>query len=232
MRLKTNFPLLDKMLGGGFSQQSLVVVNDTSATSGWMLLSTILSQELEKEKYAIIMAFDHSPNLMRKQLKTSGIDVKKLEEEHKLFFVNCFKFAEKIGPLTVTNPSSSPEVMRPFREVNRITKGKMKNKTVCVVDSLLSLTTLFSIRDAVSFGLLMREITVKYGCVAFLLIPDSVDEKCTKMIEYNTDIVLEFKIKEHEGKKRPMLRINRRFSSLPSDWIPYVAKNGSIRKIG
>ena len=230
--MKTRFPLLDKMLGGGFSQQSLVVVNDTSATSGWNLLSNILSQELKKEKYAIIMAFDHTPNLMRKQLMNSGIDVETFEEKQKLFFINCFKFAEKIGPLTVTNPSSSPEVMRPFREINKITKGKMKNKTVVVVDSLLSLTTLFSTRDAVSFGLLMREITVKYGCVAFLLIPDSVDEKCIKMIEYNTDVAMELKLNEHEGKEQPMLRIKRRLGSPPSDWIPYVSKGGSTRKKG
>ena len=180
-RLKSNFPALNKILKGGFPSESLVAINDVPVGSGWLLASSILSKELERGNYGIFLAFDHSPNLIKKQLKSIGVEVAKYEKEQKLFFVNCFKFSEKTGPLTITNPSSSPEVFRPFREVNRITEGKMKNKTLCVVDSVLSLSTLFSIQHAVSFSLLMREIAVRFGCIVFLLIPNPVEAKCTDM---------------------------------------------------
>lgn len=232
MRLKTHFPVLDKLLGGGFPQQSLVAMNDTSTASGWTLVSSIISHELEKGNYGVIMSFGHSPDLLREQLKISGIIATKFEEEQKLFFVNCFKFAEKTAPLTITNPSSGREVMKAFREINEITEGKMKDRTVCVVDSMLTLSTLFTLRHAVGFGLLMREITKKYGCIVFLLVPESVDEKCAGMIEYSADVAMEFRIREYEGKERPMLRIKRRLSVPPSNWIPYVTKGGSVREIG
>ncbi|MFX1486723.1 MAG: RAD55 family ATPase [Promethearchaeota archaeon] len=221
-RLKSNLPGLDKILKGGFPLESLVSINDVTAGSGWLLSSSILSNELKKKKYGIFMAFDHSPDLIRKQLKSIGIDAAKYEEEEKLFFVNCFKFSEKTGPLTITNPSSSPEVLRPFREVNRITEGKMKDKTVCIVDSVLSLSTLFSIQHAVSFSLLMREIATRFGCVVFLLIPDPVDQECRDMIEYNSDVILEFKIREHKREERPMVRVRKLLIAAgPSDWIIY-----------
>ncbi len=221
-RLKSNLPDLDKILKGGFPSESLVSINDVTAGSGWLLSSSILSRELEKKNYGIFMAFDHSPDLMRKQLKSIGIDAPKYEEEERLFFVNCFKFSEKMGPLTITNPSSSPEVLRPFREVNRVTEGKMRNKTVCIVDSVLSLYTLFSIQHAVSFSLLIREIATRFGCVVFLLIPDPVDQKCKDMIEYNSDVILEFKIREHKKEEQPMVRVRKLLiAARPSDWIVY-----------
>lgn len=230
MRLKTHIPVLDEMLGGGFPQQSLVVINDISATSGWVLVSNILSHELRKGNYGIIVTFDHSPELLRGQLKDSGINATKFEREQRLFFINCFKYAEKAGPLTITNPSNALEVMRPFREINGITEGRIKNRTVCVVDSVLTLSTLFSVQHAVGFGLLMREITAKYGCIVFLLVPENVDEKCVSMIEYNTDFAMELRIREHEGKEQPMLRIKRRVSSPPSKWVPYLTKGPSVKK--
>ncbi|MFX0097361.1 MAG: RAD55 family ATPase [Candidatus Hodarchaeota archaeon] len=219
--LKSNFPALDKILKGGFPSESLVSINDVPAGSGWLLASSILSKELQRGNYGIVLAFDHSPDLIRKQLKSIGTKVAKYEKEEKLFFVNCFKFAEKTGPLTITNPSSSPEVLRPFREVNRITEGKMRNKTVCVVDSVLSLSTLFSIQHAVSFSLLIREIAIRFGCIVFLLIPNPVEAQCTDMIEYNSDVILEYRIREHEGEEQPMLRVKKLLiAARPSDWIP------------
>ena len=221
-RLKTNSPALNKILKGGFPSESLVSINDVPAGSGWLLASSILSKELERGNYGIFLAFDHSPDLIRIQLKSIGIEAAKYEKEEKLFFVNCFKFSEKTGPLTITNPSSSPEVLRPFREVNRITAGKMKNRTLCVVDSMLSLSTLFSIQHAVSFSLLMREIAVRFGCIVFLLIPNPVEAKCTDMIEYNSDVIIEYSIREHEGEEKPMLRVKKLLKAArPSGWISY-----------
>ncbi|MFX0068569.1 MAG: RAD55 family ATPase [Promethearchaeota archaeon] len=221
-RLKSNFPTLDKILKGGFPSESLVAINDVPAGSGWLLANIVLSKELERGNHGIVLTFDHSPDLMRRQLESIGINVAEYEKGGKLFFVNCFKFAEKTGPLTITNPSSSPEVLRPFREVNRITEGKMKNKTVCVVDSVLSLSILFSIQHAVSFSLLMREIAIRFGCIVFLLIPNPVEANCTDMIEYNSDVILEFRIREHEGEEQPMLRVKKfLIAARPSDWISY-----------
>jgi len=42
------------------------------------------------------------------------------------------------------------------------------------------------------------------------------------MIEYNSDVILEFRIREHEGEEQPMLRVKKLLiAARPSDWISY-----------
>lgn len=233
MHIRT-FPVLDKILDEGISPRNMVIINDTPAANGYLLADQIFFQELDRNKYGIFMAFDHSPNMLRQKFKAIGFDSEKYEQEGKLFVINCFKFVEKSGPFAVTDPSNRPEVIRPFREISRVTKGKMKNNSVCVVDSLLSLSTLFSIQHVISFSLLMREMSIKYGCTIFMIAPQAIDKicKCLELVEYNSDIVIEFRIREHDKKNQPMLRVKRLGGSPPSDWMPFLVKKGVIKSIG
>ncbi|MFX1598373.1 MAG: RAD55 family ATPase [Promethearchaeota archaeon] len=233
LRIKT-FPYLDRILDEGISPQNMIIINDTPAANGYLLADQIFFQEMDRNRYGVFMAFDHSAEMVRQKFKAIGFDSQKYEEEGKLFILNCFKFVEKSGPFAITDPSNRPEVIRPFREINKVTKGRMKNNTVCVVDSLVSLATLYSVQHVISFSLLMREMSIKYGCTIFMIAPQAIDKicRCLELIEYNSDVVIEFRIRDHEKKSQPMLRVKRLGGSPPSGWLPFVVKKGVIKSIG
>lgn len=212
----------------------MIIINDTPAANGYLLADQIFFQELDRNKYGIFMTFDHPEEMVRQKFKAIGFDSTKYEDEGKLFIINCFKFVEKSGPYAITDPSNRPEVIRPFREINKVTKGRMKNNTVCVVDSLVALATLFSVQHVISFSLLMREMSIKYGCTIFMIAPKAIDKicRCLELIEYNLDIVIEFRIREYEDRSQPMLRVKRLGGSPPSDWLPFTVERGVIKSIG
>jgi len=63
---------------------------------------------------------------------------------------------------------------------------------------------------------------------------ESIDKicRCLELIEYNSDIVIEFRIREHEKKSQPMLRVKRLVGSPPSGWLPFAVEKGVIKSIG
>jgi KaiC/GvpD/RAD55 family RecA-like ATPase len=225
---KTFSPEFDRILGGGVPRPSTMLFQVSPATYGWHHAASLLFDGLRKEEFGIYITFDHSPSLIRHILRNFGLDVKGFEDSHRFFIVNGFRWGEKEGPYFIRDPSNYAELVNVFAMIRENAGGNLTNNCRCMVDSTVSLFFGYGAAKMVSFALLLREISVQTGLASVILSPMAIGRRINHILGFNSDIIVEFRGFEENGKLVNKVRVAKKLAQEPSDWLAFTLVGDKI----
>ena len=225
---KTFSPEFDKILGGGLPRSSTILFQVSPVTYGWHHATSLLFDGLKKGEVGVYITFDHSPHLIRHTLGNFGLDVKGFEDSHKLFIINGFRWGEKEGSYFIRDPSNYAELANVFSLIRENAAGNLINNCRCMVDSTVSLFFGYGAAKMVSFGLLLREISVQTGTASVILSPMAIGRRINHILGFNSDIIVEFRGFEENGKLINKVRLVKKMSQEPSEWLPFSVVGNKI----
>lgn len=87
---KTGVAIFDTMLEGSYPSPSTVVVSGEAGRAKTVLCQSFLGECIKRRRVGVYMALDDFPHNVRKSLSTLGYDVKKLEADNRLTFIDCY----------------------------------------------------------------------------------------------------------------------------------------------
>jgi circadian clock protein KaiC len=96
IRISSGNPDLDKMCGGGFFRDSIILVSGATGCGKTMLSAGFAAEAAKKEQRALIMAFEESREQLFRNATGWGIDFEKMEQDGVLKVVCRYPEAESM----------------------------------------------------------------------------------------------------------------------------------------
>src|SRR6059058_2935773 len=131
VRISSGNPELDRMCGGGFFRDSVILVSGATGTGKTLLTTQFLNGALEEKGPALLFAFEESRDQLSRNAAAWGMDFDKAQKAERLFVVNQY-------------PHAMPMEDHLVHMHNMITRIKPNR---VAVDSLSALERVFTLRS-------------------------------------------------------------------------------------
>ena len=80
VRVSSGVPVLDKMCGGGFFKDSIILATGATGTGKTLLVSNFLANACENGERSILFAYEESRSQLSRNASSWGIDFEELEQ--------------------------------------------------------------------------------------------------------------------------------------------------------
>ncbi len=163
-RVKSGIPGLDKLIGGGFERESVVLVTgDPGSGKTTFGVQFLYNGAVQYEEPGVLITFEERRDDVVKHMRTYGWDIEALEKEKKLRIL-------EYPPHEVERFISEGEIIRDII-------SDLKAKRV-VIDSMTSFALVFENEYKMRLGVLKAIDSLKrWGCTTLLISEGSVTEQ-------------------------------------------------------
>ena len=93
VRVSSGLPALDRMCGGGFFRDSVVLVSGATGTGKTLLVTQFMNGGFREHERSLLFAFEESRDQLFRNAKTWGMDFEKAQAEGTLLVVNQYPHA-------------------------------------------------------------------------------------------------------------------------------------------
>jgi hypothetical protein len=115
-----------------------------------------------------------------------------------------------------------------FAQIKENAATDLTDNCRCMVDSTVSLFFGHGAAKMVSFALLLREMSVQTGAASMILSPMAIGRRINHILGFNSNIIIEFKGFEVNGKLINKVRLLKKFTQEPSEWLPFSLAGDKI----
>jgi circadian clock protein KaiC len=151
IRISSGSEVLDRLCGGGFFQDSVILVSGPTGTGKTLMTTQFIEASCARGEKAILFAYEESKDQLFRNGQSWGIDLKKRERQG-LLRVIC-EYPESMGP--------EDHLLRVKKEIN-IFKPK---RIAC--DSLSAMERVFSVRSFREFVIALSSFIKKREIAGF-----------------------------------------------------------------
>jgi len=224
-RVKTGIAGLDRIIEGGFPEESSIILIGPPGCGKSTLSQQFLAQGIKDEEDVMYITLDTSPEEILETMKSFGWKVK----NGFMKFIDAYSW--RLGKIKGEHVLSSLENVNELNiEISDIIEKQKNSKSKrSVFDSISTLLLYANPSLAVKFIPVMIAKEKQGGYTNMLILEEGVhDEKTVTTLNYVTDGVIEFKM---EGDKR-FLRVSRmKGTKHKRDWMEFkVTENGIVMK--
>ncbi|MCX6767415.1 MAG: AAA family ATPase [Candidatus Micrarchaeota archaeon] len=163
-KVKSGIPGLDRLIGGGFERESVVLVTgDAGSGKSTLAMQFLCNGASQYDEPGILITFEERREDIIKHMKSYGWDIEALEKEKKIKIL-------EYPPHEVERFISEGEIIRDL-----ISDLKAKRM---VIDSMTSFALVFDNEYKMRLGVLKAiDSLKKWGCTALLISEGSVTEQ-------------------------------------------------------
>lgn len=221
-RITTGVLKLDKMLDGGFPENSSVLIDGTPGVGKSILCQQFINEGIKNNDKCIFITFDVRPETICSSMERFGWNVK-----NKITFFDCFSY--RVGTpsssrYAITGLSDLNQISMIFEDIiNDIGKGKKR----IVVDSLSTLLLYSDAELAKKFLKDFIATAVSEKAVILLTIEEGIhDEKTVAILNYLVDGLIEMKF---DMDKRFVRIVKMRETSVNRKWSEFdITEKGIV----
>jgi KaiC/GvpD/RAD55 family RecA-like ATPase len=221
MKSATGIIKLDKILAGGFPENSTILLRGSPGTGKSTLSQQFLTKGLHSAQFAIYITLDTAPEEIVKNMKRFN-GVEKNISEKKLVFLDAYSW--KVGG---GKDEGWKRVLQGGLDINslnvmlsEILKNIAEKEKRSVFDSVSTLLLYIPSELVVRFIPILIAKCKQAKSTQVLILEEGVhDDEIVNTLSYLSDGVIEMKM---EGPKRFMRITKMRGSSVTRDWLEYA----------
>lgn len=219
-RIATGIPGLDKLIDGGFDDQSINLVAGGSGSGKSIFSLQFLLEGLKKREKVLYITFEEKKEDFYENIKRLGWDLEKAEKTGRFIFLEYSP--EKVKMMLDEGGGAIESIV--------IKEGI----TRMVIDSITSFSLLFEDRSAKRQAVLgLFDIIRKWNVTSLLTVqydPSSPKDKGLSHIEFEADSVILLYYPSSKGRRQRFLEILKmRGTNHSKDVHPFkIDKNGII----
>lgn len=226
MKSNTGIEKLDRMMTGGFPDNSTILIRGAPGTGKSTLCQQFITSGLATKQPGIYVTLDNSPEDIINNMKRFG-KVDSFISDQTIIFLDAYSW--KIGG---GKDESWKKVLQGGLDINSInvmlseilTKLNKDNRSV--FDSVSTLLLYIPADLVVRFIPILIAKCKQSRSTQVLILEEGVhDEEIVNTLSYLSDGVIEMKM---EGPKRFMRIAKMRGSSVPRDWMEYDIKDAGL----
>ncbi|MFA5060874.1 MAG: ATPase domain-containing protein [Candidatus Pacearchaeota archaeon] len=222
-RVSSGIPSLDKMIKGGFSQNSINLIVGGAGSGKSIFGTQFLIQGIKKKEPCLYISFEEEKESFYRNMSGLGWDLDELEKKEDFFFLEYTP--EKVKTM-LEEGGGIIESLVLRKKIKRIVIDSMNSFELLFDDELKKRESALSL-----FNILRR-----WDCTTILLyereLHEGEQESSFKVLDFESDsIIFLYSIKKGDERKRYLEVVKMRGTSHSRKTKPYeISDNGVILK--
>lgn len=230
---KIEFPsnFLGPLLNGGFPEGSTLALVGPPGAGKTIFCESLANNFLQSDISCLCITTDRAPVDIRNDFRQLGTDVKKMESEKRLVFVDGYGWLagnsnEIFG---VENLANLTELIILTERASNYLNGRI----LLVLDSVSPLLVHNPEKDVIKFLQLLSARIRNWKGIGIYVVQAGVhSEEFYNALAYLVDGIFDMKIEEEKGTIRRYLRIrNLTFVAHKMTWAPFAIESGRNFKL-